>query len=152
MNRSGRIGTAGETGVCRFLAANGFPLAERRRLKGSSDAGDLVTVPGLAIEVKSGKAAKDASLAVIDAWMAETEAERVNAGADIGILVVQRRGYAPERAGHWRAIVPAWAVISLAREYMPRPWMDVAPVEMELRHLVAWLRRAGYGDALELAS
>lgn len=147
MTKSGRIGTAGETGVCRFLADNGFPLAERRRLRGNVDGGDLVTVPGLVIEVKSGAAAKNASLALVDAWLFETEVERVNAGADVGVLVVQRRGYAPTRAGHWRAIVPAWALLWLMEPGAERTF-DPEAVEMELRHLVKWLRCAGYGDPL----
>jgi hypothetical protein len=140
VTKSGQIGTRGETGVCKFLAENGFPLAERRRLRGNVDGGDLVTVPGLVIEVKSGAAAKNASLALIDAWLAETETERVNAGADIGVLVIQRRGYAPTRAGHWRAIVS----INDLGGALPLGF----PVEMQLQHAARWLRTLGFGEPL----
>ena len=56
------IGTAAETAVVRFLRDNGFPLAERRALHGSTDRGDITGTPGLVWEVKGGDAAKTASM------------------------------------------------------------------------------------------
>lgn len=35
--------------------------------------------------------------------MRETERERVNAGAQLGFLVLKRKGVGPARAGEWRA-------------------------------------------------
>ncbi len=131
VNKSGRIGTAGESGVCKYLAANGFPLAERRRLRGNLDGGDLVTVPGLVVEVKSGAAAKNASVERVSDWLGETEQERLNAGANIGLLVVQRRGYSPDRAGFWRAIMPIGQWVSLFG-YEPKTGLAHRPVELFL--------------------
>lgn len=148
VNKPGRIGTAGETGVTRFLAANGFPLAERRRLKGGLDEGDLITVPGLCVEVKSGEAAKSASAGRVAGWLVETEVERVNARADVGLLVVQRRGVAPARAGLWRAVFPAWAWAQLHGVPAVGCAAPAAPVEVSLADAVLQLRAAGYGDAL----
>ena len=39
-NRPKAIGTAAETAVVRYLAAHGFPAAERRALHGATDLGE----------------------------------------------------------------------------------------------------------------
>jgi hypothetical protein len=151
VNKSGRIGTAGETGVTRYLAANGFPNAERRRLKGMLDQGDLITVPGVCVEVKSGEAAKAASLRLLGDWLGETERERVNAAADVAVLVVQRRGCSPARAQYWRALFPAWAWAQLHGVPAAAAAAPHAPIEVTLETAVAQLRAAGYGDPLPVA-
>lgn len=46
-NRPKAIGTAAETAVVRYLAAHGFPAAERRALHGATDLGDITGTPGL---------------------------------------------------------------------------------------------------------
>ena len=71
MTRSKDIGTRAETQVVRFLAANGWPSAERRALHGSLDQGDVTGTPGLVWEVKGGEAAKCASDKLISAWFDE---------------------------------------------------------------------------------
>ena len=105
MNKSKQIGTDGESGVVRFLKENGFPTAERRALHGSLDLGDITGIPGVVIEVKSGNAARNASMGTIDKWVQESLTECKNAGADIWFLVVQRYAYGPARAGNWRCIM-----------------------------------------------
>lgn len=139
MNRSGRIGTAAETAVVRAMQTRGFPSAERRRLRGRDDAGDLTGIPGVCVEVKGGAAAKDASDAQIEAWLVETEVERVNGRADIGVLVVQRRGVGPANADRW------WAVVD-GRHLAPDLQM---PLRMLFGDFLRWLRIQGYGDELE---
>ena len=105
-NRPKAIGTRGETAVTRYAREHGFPLADRRPLKGTLDEGDVLLTVGLIAEVKSGKSAQNASLGQIRKWLAETERERVNAGAEHAILVVQRRGHGAERVGEWECWQP----------------------------------------------
>jgi hypothetical protein len=61
-------------------------MAERRRLNGSYDRGDVSGVPRTVIEVKSG--------AKIDlpGWMRELEVEMVNDGAEFGCVAIKPRG------------------------------------------------------------
>jgi hypothetical protein len=105
MARPKDIGTAAETAVVKALRLHGFPNAERRALAGAYDLGDITGTPGLVWEVKGGEAAKSASDAQIEKWLDETETERINAGADIGVLVVQRRGIGPANAHRWWTVV-----------------------------------------------
>lgn len=112
----------GETAVREFITSNGGPM------------------PGVLFKIKWGSEARNTELPEMGPWLAETETERVNAGADIGVLVIQRRGYAPTRAGHWRAIVS----INDLGGALPLGF----PVEMELRHAARWLRTLGFGEPL----
>lgn len=143
MSKSKDIGTRFETAVVRWLRLNGWPHAERRALAGAGDLGDITGTPGLAWECKAGAAAHDASDAVLEKWMRETETERVNAAADIGILVVARRrvGDRPERVGrHW-ALLRGFDVFGL-------PTGPGNPVRVHLATAVKLLRASGYGDPL----
>ena len=85
MSASRRKGTAFETAVVGFLNDHGFPHAERRALRGVDDRGDIAGIPGLVIECK---AVREITLA---AFVDETEAERRNAGAALGVAVIKRR-------------------------------------------------------------
>lgn len=154
MNRSKAKGTAVETAVTRFANSYGFPLAERRALSGSSDRGDVLLCPGVILECKGGAAAELASEALIRAWMDETEKERQNARADIGILVVKRRGVGHSRAHQWSAFVPLWALhwlLNCSFGLLP-PQYDgpdaYVPVRMTLEGALTVLRAHGYGEAL----
>lgn len=147
MTKSRARGTAAESGVTRYFVENGFPHAERRRLRGARDWGDLVVDPMLVVEVKGGDAAKNASLNDIAAWMLEAETERVNADADYGLLVVQRRGVSPARAGAWRAFLPSWAWATLLGAPVGRCAVRGAHVEVTLAHAVEQICAAGIGEA-----
>lgn len=136
------IGTDSERAVVRFLQAHGFPQAERRALRGTQDAGDITGIPGLCVEVKGGNRAKGASDLLVADWLEETEKERINARADIGVLVLQRRGVGPVNAGRWWAVMRANAWILGATKH------DF-PVRMHLADAVWLLRRSGYGDPLD---
>jgi hypothetical protein len=48
-----KAGTEWETAIVKALVSCGFPHAERRRLAGAKDRGDIAGVPGLAIESKN---------------------------------------------------------------------------------------------------
>ncbi len=146
------IGTAAETAVVRYLQANGWPGAERRALRGTSDAGDITGTPGVAWEVKCRN--RPVSDKQVDAWMEELVTETRNARADVGILVIRRPGFGPANAGSWWAISsatdlfhihggtevgPTWALVGAF-------WTCDIPVRLTLAHMVRLLRVGGWGD------
>lgn len=137
VNRPKQIGTAAETAVVRYLRGNGFPQVERRALTGAHDQGDVAGIPGVVIEVKGGTAAKTASDLQVTAWLHETDVERTNAKADIGILVLARTGYGPDRAGFWWAVIPCGVLLDR------HPYGF--PVRLHLRDAAHLLRQRGYG-------
>lgn len=144
MNKSGRIGTAAETAVARVLAARGFPYAERRRLRGAEDWGDITGTPGIVWEVKGGNAAKTASDGQISLWLVETELERHNAGADIGVLVVQRKGIGPTNASRWWAIFGKLMIAHPLDVGATAPSFPEWPVRMFLTDACRILKDWGY--------
>ena len=152
MSRQKQIGTAAESAVVRYARHAGFDLAERRALAGATDLGDILLAPGAIIEVKAGKAAERASDARILHWLVETERERVNAGADVAVLVTKRAGVGHVNAGRW------WAHFHLANLARLRgypttvPIADQAVVRMTLASALTQLRAAGYGTPLEGAA
>lgn len=165
------IGTDAERGVARWLQANGWPNAERRALRGNQDAGDITGTPGICWSVKGGATAKRAGDATVARWLAELDRQRGNARADLGVLVMQRTGYSPARAGQWWAVTRLWTITYLQlvsdrdERGMPgytggavlyavaatdpaTPWM-LAPARMQLADLAQLLRAAGYGTPLD---
>lgn len=149
-NPSKAKGTAAETAILKYVRANGFPWAERLALSGAADCGDISLLPGrlIVLEAKAHASAAtgqpgDAQLAD---WMRQTRSERVNAGADYGVLVVKRKGTADP--GRWFAYVTAdqFAMLLGADLDLPNPH---APMCMSLASLLPVLRRAGYGSQLE---
>ena len=146
-NKPKAIGTATETAAVRALWRLGFPGAERRALRGRSDAGDILVCPGIIAEVKGGERARNATDLQIASWLDETEKERLNAGAAYGLLIVQRRGIGAANADRWWVVVWVATLLELHRQdWMPElaPWHD-APVRMRLDHLCRLLVNAGYG-------
>lgn len=141
MARPKDIGTAAETAAARALHLLGFPHAERRALSGAHDRGDITGTPGVVWEVKGGAAAKSASDGQVLDWLIETETERVNARADVGVLVMQRAGYGPARASEWWAVLSASWTFNLAPGVLPA----LIPVRLHLRTACALLRARGYG-------
>lgn len=89
-----------ETGVALYLAAHGWPYAERRTLAGAKDKGDISGTPKLCWEVKYTSAKF-----TFGQWLNETEVETLNAGADHGILVVKPPGVGSTRVGKWYAVM-----------------------------------------------
>lgn len=87
MSKERAKGTSFETSVVNYLKT-WWPHAERRTLHGSLDKGDIAgTDPRLAWECKNQKKLE------LSQWLLETEQERINANAEVGILVVKRRMY-----------------------------------------------------------
>jgi hypothetical protein len=138
-NKSGSIGTATETAVVKVLRQY-WPEAERRRLRGAEDWGDITGTPGIVWEVKGGAAAKAASDAQVEAWLDETETEKRNADADVGILVLPRKGIGPKNADRWWAVLPT-AVLSL---HFNTPPCMVITVRLHLSEACELLQAWGY--------
>ncbi len=148
------IGTAVETAVTRFAQGYGFPNAERRALAGSLDRGDILLTAGVVAECKGGAMAERASDAVIGQWLAETERERVNARAAVGLLVTKRPAVGHARCGQWWA----WLDLRTMRQLLSSlpdarhapVWrrLDQEPVRMTLVGALTILRAAGHGDPL----
>lgn len=98
VNNSKRKGTSAETAVVNWLRSRGWIHAERRALNGVHDRGDVAGLPGVVIEVKS---CREFDLA---GWCKEAEQERVNDGAQIGVVVAKKRGTTDP--GEWYAVMP----------------------------------------------
>lgn len=155
MSRSKDIGTRAETAVVRYLRGHGFPHAERRALTGTHDQGDITGTPGVCWEVKVRN--RPATDKQINAWLAETETERINSGADIGVLVVRRQGVGDPNAGRWWAVMPmhdlahvlaAGLARLLSEQQEPFVVNNAAPARLLLADVVQLLRAAGYGNPL----
>lgn len=164
-----RKGTWAETVTVTYLNQAGFPYAERRTLSGALDRGDVSLCPGVIAEVKNHRTPH------LGPWMAETERERVNAGAELAALIVKPPGLGATRVGQWWAGMPygayanlrggdmsrlvelgALRVATLSRALARGDDVLVTPrgvVERERFHvfstvdrLVRFLRESGFGD------
>lgn len=164
-NRPRKIGTAAETAVVKALRLNGFGAAERRSLKGGQDQGDITGTPGIAWEVKGGEVGRTAhgQPARLATFLAQTEVERLNSRSDIGVLVLQRKGFTD--ATRWWAVIQLGQLLTLgvgdavAEFYGFRHRLDqmnlsqraiyyATPIWLELGDLLTILRVAGHGDPL----
>jgi len=81
-----------------WVRDHGVPHAERRRLNGSADRGDVGGWPGVCVEIKSG-ARTD-----IAGWLQQLKVETDHAGADVGFVAVRPKGQ-PHPSG-WYAVMP----------------------------------------------
>lgn len=153
MNKPKARGTAAETAVLRHVREHGFPWAERLALSGAADQGDISLLPGrlVILEVKAHAVAATGQPGeqLLAEWMRQAEAERDNAGADHGVLVVKRKGTTD--AGKWWTYVTAGTFATLLGvPDGPAALHDPdTPLCMSLASLLPVLRRAGYGSDLE---
>lgn len=151
---NGERGKRAERDLVTWLRAHGWPGAERTvrtgyrtRTRGCSDHGDIDGTPGITWQVKD-VAERDHYL--IPAWLADTERQRVASGANLGILVVKRRGHADP--GQWWAHMPlndlVHDVLTSSIDTFPEdPYM--VPVRLALAHLAPILAHAGYGSGVD---
>lgn len=169
-NRSGAIGTRAETAVVRAAQPRGFPHADRLRLSGNDDRGDVrlttTLTAGVIVEVKGGEFARTASENQVQKWLLEAARERDNAGADIGFAVLQRRGVGAANAQRWWAYFDMSTLRAVlleierpnlhdgtsahewpAEDLGPLDW----PVRMTLEEALHLLRLAGWGSPVEEA-
>lgn len=157
MSKSKDKGTAAETATLRWLRDNGFPWTERLALSGIHDRGDLSLLPGAAViaETKGHANAAAGQIAPkqLAKWMAETETERVNAGADHAALIVKRKGTTD--VGRWFCYVQIGHLVRLERalpadvgQYKVTDlWPAVygQPVCIDVATWAQLLRRGGWG-------
>jgi hypothetical protein len=101
VNKPKRIGTAAETAVNRFAQKNGFPGSVRKVQKGSKDEGDLDLCPHVIVEVKADKSLN------YPEFLRQAKAEKENAGAAVGVVVVKPPGVAESRMGLWWMLLDA---------------------------------------------
>jgi hypothetical protein len=109
MSKSKQKGTLAETAVADYLRQT-FPAVERRALAGVNDKGDLSNVPFTVIEVKNQRSYK------IHEWMKETEIERLNAGEELGVLVIKPNGVGVSNVDKWWAVVSLETITALIEE------------------------------------
>ena len=79
-------GRATENQAVEWLRSKGWVNAERRRLAGTEDLGDVVGIPGMCIEIKS--AAQWAPVK----WLRECETERLNSDATVAFVMARPKG------------------------------------------------------------
>ena len=75
-----------ETAIVSFLVECGWRYAERRRLSGANDKGDISGLPGVVIE------AKDVAAIRLSEFVDEAETEKDNANAAVGVAWIKRKG------------------------------------------------------------
>lgn len=97
-----------ENALVEWLRANGVPHAERRRLAGVEDKGDIAGWPRVCVEVKSGARID------IAGWLDELAKEIANAGADRGFVAVRPKG--KPQPDDWFAVLPLPALLELLDE------------------------------------
>lgn len=143
VNKPKQKGTAAETACKRYAQANGFPLADRLTLSGQYDRGDIQLTVGVIAEVKAGKQAQTASRAQIDAWLEETERERINANATVAILITQPRGVGINRPELWSTYFLRGGDLA---DCAADAFIFNYPIAVTLQHALHMLRAAGWGD------
>lgn len=81
-------GATAEGAVAATYKAAGYEHADRRPKNGRLDRGDIGGVPRVVTEVK----AVASYAGQLSGWLAEAEVERINAGADVGVVWHKKRG------------------------------------------------------------
>jgi hypothetical protein len=148
--RSLDVGKQTEQMVARYLRSRGLAGVERAVRTGFTaggrsvaDAGDLTGWPGVCVQVKSLRPANAAERQT-RTWLAETEQQRAQSGASVGLLVVRRWGTLA--VGEW------WSFLQLRDLYlMPQldaagwvPPSSTAPVRLELADVVTLMQTCGW--------
>ncbi|MAE64127.1 MAG: hypothetical protein CMJ18_07610 [Phycisphaeraceae bacterium] len=103
-----KAGTSWESAIVTALITAGWPHAERRRLAGSKDRGDVAGVPGVVIEAKNTKAIN------LAAALDEATAEAINDNAPIAVAWIKRRGKTRAEDGY--AVVSGATFMQLLKE------------------------------------
>jgi hypothetical protein len=147
---SAERGKAGERAVVAYLRVSGFPGAERTVRTGysvasrtSRDRGDIDGTPGIVWQVKI---TAEVKWHLVPQWLADTDDQRRAAEADIGILVIRRKGHS--HPSSWWAHLHLHQLVRLTGGTDHETDRRV-PVRLELQHVIPLLRRAGYGSPVE---
>ncbi len=141
------IGTNFETQVVKYLQSKDLD-AYRVVLAGGADKGDVHVRHNrgrfIVMEMKSGAQANNPSPAQERAWFAECQREAANVGAaaDVGVLVLKRKGAGKARAGDHDVIIDLADLnylLGIANKHMA-----ALTVRIRLSELVGALKVAGY--------
>ena len=136
------IGTHTESAVVRYLRTAGFPHAERRSLRGTLDAGDITGCIGTAWSVKGGMMACGASDALVERWLDQLDLQRRNAHAQVGVLVLQRRGIGENNASRWWAVMRGVDYEDLCKTGVDADWARFGSADPMWMHLATACRPA----------
>lgn len=115
-------GRNGETAVVNYLRSVGIP-AERRRLAGIEDMGDISGWPGVVCEVKATKKIDLAGAldeAMTEARNADKRLPFHRGRAHAPLLVVKRRGRT--LANDWYAVLPVPLAVAALKALLERPF------------------------------
>lgn len=93
-SRNKAKGSAWEHAIVEHLRNAGWPYAERRIAGAAKDRGDIAGVVGVVIE------AKNTASRNLAGWIEETELERVNDGAWLGVVWHKRTGKSSAADGY----------------------------------------------------
>lgn len=104
-----KAGTSWESEIVAALIRNGWPHAERRRLAGSRDRGDVAGVAGVVIEAKN--TSKLALAEAVDEAIAEA---RNDSTESHGVAWIKRRGKARAEDGY--VVMPGSTFMQLLKE------------------------------------
>jgi hypothetical protein len=147
--RSLDVGKQTEQMVARYLRSRGLAGVERAVRTGFTaggrsvaDAGDLTGWPGVCVQVKSLRPANAAERQT-RTWLAETEQQRAQSGASVGLLVVRRWGTTD--VGEWWAFLTAWSLSGLSDGWLADGVeLRHVPVRLELADLVDLMQTWGW--------
>ncbi len=145
-NKSGKIGTATATAVCKAFIRHGFPYAERRD-ETQPDQGDVAGMIGVAVQIKGGRTAEDASLNQIRRWLNATEDQREAARADVGILVTKAHGIGNPNADYWWCYMFGSTYDTIISSGFSFATSQII-LRMTLREAAYLLRAHGWGEPL----
>lgn len=113
VNKPKIIGTKAEVATLGYAVDHGFPEATRKPPAGAKDVGDLWLTPGpkpkVMAEVKADKSLD------YPQFLRETEKERVNASAAVGICVIKPPGVAERRMHLWWVLMHGGTYDALAQ-------------------------------------
>ena len=145
------VGKETERLVAAYLRSRGLDGVERSVRTGFAtaqrsvaDAGDLTGWPGVCVQVKSLRPANAAERQTRQ-WLAETEQQRQQSGAGVGLLVVRRWGTL--NVGEWWCFLLARDLFGMADGHSATALRQLAPVRLELSDVVSMMQTWGWAPA-----
>lgn len=98
------MGTAHESAIKLWLQAHGWPYADRRRLNGAADLGDLQLSERIPFIIEAKTAKKTTERATLGTFVKELEAEVINSKSEAGAVVFKKVGTTD--VGEFYALMP----------------------------------------------
>ena len=109
MSASRAKGTRWERELCEFFQAHGHPLVERRALRGTKDAGDLI-FPGYVMEAKNVREWR------LNEWMTDAAKKAIREKVWRYVVLIKRKQHGV-RDGY--AVLPIWLLCDLLADDAP---------------------------------